>query len=192
MSISEENNQEGKSENEIICVLGASGVGKTSVIFKYLNKKCPNVHDITVEDEYIISPKEIGKDQEMKILDTSGDDYYQYMSGDWIKRANYFLLVFSKDVKKSDAKIEEYYDKIMKIKNDKKISIIIVENEFNSLKGDKKISEAVDKFAESKKLRIMRCSAFKGENIKNVFDDIINDYVKFEESKGCCERCISF
>ena len=38
----------------------------------------------------------------------------------------------------------------------------------------------------------MRCSAFKGENIKNVFDAIINDYVKFEESKGCCERCISF
>jgi len=82
----------------------------------------------------------------------------------------------------------------MKIKNDKKISIIIVENEFNSLKGDKKISEAVDKFAESKKLRIMRCSAFKDENIKNVFDAIINDmdYIKFEESKGCCERCISF
>jgi len=103
MSTSKENNQEGKSKNEIICVLGASGVGKTSVIFKYLNKECPIVHDIKVENEYII-PKEIGKNQEMKILDTRGD-YYQYFSDEWIKRANYFLLVFSKDVEKSDAKI---------------------------------------------------------------------------------------
>ncbi len=120
MSTSKENNQEGKSENEIICVLGASGVGKTSVIFKYLDNKCPKVHDPTVEDEYIISPEKIGKDQEMKILDTSGEDDYQYMSDVWIKRANYFLLVFSKDVEKSDTKIVVYYNKIMKIKKDKK------------------------------------------------------------------------
>ena len=192
MSKSEENNQEGESENEIICLLGAAAVGKTSIIFRYINNRCPSEHDPTVEDDYKFELKEIGKGQQMTILDTGGeDDYKKYVDG-WIKRANYFLLVFSKDVEGSDTKIELYYNKIMNIKHGKKISIIIVENKTDSLNGDNKISEKVDKFAESKKLKIIRCSALMNEKIKDVFDAVIKDYINFEESKRCCDCCLSF
>ena len=57
---------------------------------------CPKEHDPTVEDSYSIRiTTNKGEEREFKILDTAGEEDYQTMMDEWIKKADGFLLLFA-------------------------------------------------------------------------------------------------
>ena len=66
------------------------------MILKYIKNHCPSDHDPTVEDSYkVMIETEENEKEEFEILDTAGEEDYQNMLDNWIKKANGFLLIFA-------------------------------------------------------------------------------------------------
>ena len=69
-------------------------VGKSSLVYRFLNYNPPLEHYITIEDRYK-QEVDIGeKNYEVELLDTAGDKDYENMIDRWIDFGEGFLLVF--------------------------------------------------------------------------------------------------
>ena len=111
-----------------IAILGQLMVGKTALTFRFINNKFPAEHDTTIEDSYSIPAKIDDIQCQLEILDTAGKEDYQTMLDTWINSSDGFILVYSIDSKESFKSTKARYDRISKLKEGQKSSIIIVGN----------------------------------------------------------------
>ena len=160
------------AENSIplkIAVLGQSMVGKSALTFRFINNKFPTEHDTTIEDSYSIPAKIDDIQCQLEILDTAGQDDYQTMLDTWINSADGFILVYSIDNRESFESTKSRYDRIIKLKADQKISVIIVGNKCD-LEDKRQVSrEEVEKFCKSHKINFLETSALRTINVKEAF-----------------------
>ena len=160
------------SENSVplkIAVLGQSMVGKSALTFRFINNKFPTEHDTTIEDAYSIPAKIDDIQCQLEILDTAGQDDYQTMLDTWINSVEGFILVYSIDNKESFESTKTRYERILKLKADQKVSIIIVGNKCD-LEENRQVSrEEVENFCHKNKINFLEASALKTINIKETF-----------------------
>ena len=191
------------SENSIplkIAVLGQSMVGKSALTFRFINNKFPTEHDTTIEDAYSIPAKIDDIQCQLEILDTAGQDDYQTMLDTWINSVDGFILVYSIDNKESFESTKMRYERILKLKTDQKISIIIAGNKCD-LEENRQISkEEVENYCRSHKINFLETSALKTINVKESFLCVargllqINFPEKYKnnDSKDNRKRCFCF
>ena len=99
--------KENKNHDDIIefklITLGDSGVGKTSILKRYINQKFDQNMISTVG--FGISVKEIttkkGTKIKLKLIDTAGQENLKAISNSYLKNADCALFVFSHDSKES-------------------------------------------------------------------------------------------
>ena len=152
-----------------IAVLGQSMVGKSALTFRFINNKFPTEHDTTIEDSYSIPAKIDDIKCQLDILDTAGQDDYQTMLDTWINSADGFILVYSIDNKDSFEAIKTRYERILKLKDGLKVSVIIAGNKCD-LEENRKVSrEEVENFCHTNKISFLETSALKTINVKEVF-----------------------
>ena len=160
------------SENSIplkIAVLGQSMVGKSALTYRFINNKIPTEHDTTIEDAYSIPCKIDDLQCQLEILDTAGQDDYQTMLDTWINAADGFILVYSIDNKESFESTKTRYERILKLKNEQKASIIIAGNKCDLEENRKVSKEEAENFCLTNKISFMETSALKTINVKEVF-----------------------
>ena len=191
------------SENSIplkIAVLGQSMVGKSALTFRFINNKFPTEHDTTIEDAYSIPAKIDDTQCQLEILDTAGQDDYQTMLDTWINSADGFILVYSIDNKESFESTKMRYERILKLKAEQKISIIIAGNKCD-LEENRQVSrEEVENYCRSHKINFLETSALKTINVKESFLYVargllqINFPEKYKnnDSKDSKKRCFCF
>lgn len=188
-----------ENQYSTIVVLGRGTVGKTSLIYRYVNGKCPSEHDPTVEDTFSIHIEtKDGGEKEFKVLDTAGEEDYQNMLDQWISSANGFLLLFA--VNDSET-FEALKTKVSRIqKNDAgKLPIIIVGNKCD-LKDNRQVTpQQGEEYAKSIGAKYYETSALTDENgnVKVVFKEIANLILNGKgssnvENKGKCFSCSLF
>ena len=199
----DESSQE-SSENAIplkIAVLGQSMVGKSALTFRFINNKFPTEHVTTIEDSYSI-PARIDEIQcQLEILDTAGQDDYQTMLDTWINSADGFILVYSIDNKDSFESVKTRYDRIMKLKEGQKVSIIFVGNKCD-LEDKRQVSkEEVENYCNANNVSFLEASALNTINVKESFLCVargllqINFPEKYNnkgDSKSSRKRCYCF
>ena len=152
-----------------IAVLGQSMVGKSALTFRFINNKFPTEHDTTIEDTYSIPAKIDDIPCQLEILDTAGQDDYQTMLDTWINSADGFILVYSIDNKESFESTKSRFDRILKLKVDQKISIVIVGNKCDLDEKRKVSREEAEKFCKSHKISFLETSALKLINVRETF-----------------------
>ena len=161
-----------QSENGIplkIAVLGQTLVGKSALTFRFINNKFPNEHDTTIEDAYSIPAKIDDINCQLEILDTAGQDDYQTMLDTWINSSDGFILVYSIDNKESFDAVKKRYERIIKLKGDQKVSIVIVGNKCD-LEENRKVSrEEAENFCNTNKVTFLEASALNVINVKESF-----------------------
>ena len=152
-----------------IAVLGQSLVGKSALTFRFINNKFPDEHDSTIEDSYQIDVNIDNIKCSLEILDTAGQDDYQTMLDTWINSSDGFILVYSIDKKDSFESMKSRYGRILKLKGEQKVSIIIVGNKCD-LEEERKVSkEEGENFCLSNKVPFLEVSALKFINVKEAF-----------------------
>ena len=152
-----------------IAVLGQTLVGKSALTFRFINNKFPNEHDTTIEDSYSLPAKIDDIHCQFEILDTAGQDDYQTMLDTWINSSDGFILVYSIDNKESFQAVKVRYERILKLKGDQKVSIVIAGNKCD-LEEKRKVSrEEVENFCLSNKIVFMETSALKVINVRETF-----------------------
>ena len=123
-----------KLETFKIIFLGDSGVGKSSIIMRYIHNTFSDNHISTVGVGF--SYKEVtvkdGTKIQLKLIDTAGQEKYKSISKSYYKNAEGVLFIFAYDDKKSFDDIEDWLDSF-KENSDKKedIPIILIGNKYD-------------------------------------------------------------
>ncbi len=152
-----------------IAVLGQSMVGKSALTFRFINNKFPTEHDTTIEDSYSIPAKVDDIQCQLEILDTAGQDDYQTMLDTWINSADGFILVYSIDNSESFESTKTRYDRIMKLKEGQKVSIIVVGNKCDLEDKRQVKKEEVENYCKTNNISFLEASALNTINVKETF-----------------------
>ena len=199
----DENAQE-QSEYSVplkIAVLGQSMVGKSALTFRFINNKFPTEHDTTIEDSYSIPAKIDDIQCQLEILDTAGQDDYQTMLDTWINSADGFILVYSIDNKESFESTKTRFDRITKLKEGQKVSIVVVGNKCDLEDKRQVTKEEVESYCKTNKINFLEASALNTINVKESFLCVARGllqinfpekYSKKGESSGGAKRCYCF
>ena len=185
-----------------IAVLGQSMVGKSALTFRFINNKFPTEHDTTIEDSYSIPAKIDDIQCQLEILDTAGQDDYQTMLDTWINSADGFLLVYSIDNRDSFESTKTRFDRILKLKQGHKISVVIVGNKCD-LEDRRQVSkEEVENYFKkiNKSIVTLESSALNTINVKESFLCVARGLLQFSfpekyknmDSKGGKKKCYCF
>ena len=177
-----------------IAVLGKGVVGKSSLTYRFINYDAPKDHDPTIEDRYKSSLNIDGKDYEVEILDTAGEEDYQNMIDMWISFGEGFLLVFAINDKESFDLLKLKHTRVLKGKHGAKCPILLIGNK-QDLENERQVtySEAKQQ-AEAWGIEYMETSAKTNFNCKEAFEKLAQKIAALKSSKsgssngsgGCC------
>lgn len=165
-----------------VLVLGANGVGKTSICKRYVGLSDEDVDDIAVKNEGVpydtsvfISSKD-GEIQQydLEIYDTDCDLQPKDRRTE-IEKVDGYLLVYAKDSSQSVAKLMDIISDIKHIKHDNNPPMLVVCN-----KSDLKDSVVQQDFPLSN-IQILPVSATKNEGLQTAFNLLVEKCVSKKE-----------
>ena len=177
-----------------IILLGDSGVGKTSIINRYINNRFnPDMVSSlgSTSNEKIIIKDDIK--YKLIIWDTSGQEVYHSLTNLFIKGSNIVILVYSIDSLASFQGLNYWYKSVEeKIDGDNYILAVIGSK--SDLINEEVVSEDEGKkYAEEKKAFFKLVSSKDdAKGINNLFESLLNELIQkrpdFDQSKSINHR----
>ncbi|KAJ5076552.1 ras-related protein rab-13 [Anaeramoeba ignava] len=154
-----------------IFLVGASGVGKTSLIIKYVDDVFNLDLKSNVGIDYITKDVSVEEEEiRLQIWDTAGQEKFQISISSFsiYKNAKAFIIVF--DLTNEDS-LQEVYNYLLEINNSYKSDILIVlvgnkcdlENQFENLE------EKIKEISNEKEFKLFKTSAKEKINVNELF-----------------------
>jgi small GTP-binding protein len=166
-----------------IIIIGAIGVGKTSIIERYISNKFIVGERMSISCE--IQEKTIDLDSEtkvnLKIVDTAGEERYMSLPNQYFKDCQGAIIMYDITEKNSFNKIKDWLN-ILKEKAPEKIVIMLAGNKSDlyCLKAD--LEDELNPYKE--KYKHYEISAKTGNNISLIFEDLAKKIVEILKNKG--------
>ncbi len=130
-----------------------------------------------------------GKEYEVEILDTAGEEDYQNMMDMWISFGEGFLLVFAINEPESFEILKQKHDRVLKGKHGVKCPIILVGNK-QDLANERKVTyDEAKQLADSWGVEYIETSAKTNFNCKEAFEKLALEIIKTKtllSEKKCC------
>ena len=164
-----------------IILLGENGVGKTSIINRYItNQFNPDFQNVTLGSNYFT--KEIKNNRvnyRLKIWDTNGQDKFHSVMKLFIQGSNIILLVYSIDSKESFENLDFWYNTMKSSLDGKNYIFAIIANK-TDLKDNVVVSDEKGKiYAKEKNSMFKKISAKEdGIGIDDLFNKLIDELRK--------------
>eukprot|EP01017_Pseudomicrothorax_dubius_P045254 TRINITY_DN7801_c0_g1_i2.p1 TRINITY_DN7801_c0_g1~~TRINITY_DN7801_c0_g1_i2.p1 ORF type:complete len:218 (-),score=32.24 TRINITY_DN7801_c0_g1_i2:98-751(-) len=159
-----------------IMLLGETGVGKTSLMRKYVDREFSEHMLSTIGIDFECKILEIeGTVFKVRIWDTAGQERFRSIPVQYFHRTNGFALVYSSDNPRSLELLQNWFSQIEEhCPSD--VPIMILGNKYDLSSDLIKVPyEEANEFAVTKGLRIFRVSARTGLHIDDSFDYLINE-----------------
>ena len=167
---------ETKELNIKLILIGDSDVGKTTLLYKYINESIDDISP-TVGLENKSKTIEIkGFTTKIKLWDTAGQEKFNYLTQQFFKNTEGVLIVFDLTNKNSFNHIKKWIDGVGK-NSDRKIKRIIVGNKCDLKDSIQVTKEDINREIIQKKLKYIEVSAMDGTNVDKAFDILINSIV---------------
>jgi len=153
-----------------LILIGNSGVGKSSIINRYMQKEFDDSYKCTIGVDFLMKSLTIkGKTVKLQLWDTAGQEKYKSMVSSYYRGANVALVVFDLTSHLSfdclPMWIENYYKNGPEQKN-----IILIGNK-KDLENNREVSsEEAELFSETNNMIYFETSAKEGDNIEYVFN----------------------
>ena len=163
-----------------IITLGETGVGKTSILKRYVYNSFEEDTISTIGLNFGIKEIILKDNTKIKLslIDTAGQERYRSLSTTYFKNADAVLYVFSLDKKGSYEKIKEWKKMFKQMKKDEGVPAFLIRNkcdldELNINEVDKFNEEDINDFLERNNfLKYITTSAKDNTNIDKVFQEI--------------------
>ncbi|KAL1266034.1 hypothetical protein QQF64_004061 [Cirrhinus molitorella] len=163
-----------QSNDYRVVVFGAGGVGKSSLVLRFVKGTFRDTYIPTVEDTYrqvISCDKSVCT---LEITDTTGSHQFPAMQRLSISKGHAFILVYSITSRQSLEELKPIYQQVLAIKgNVENIPIMLVGN-----KSDETQREVETKEGEAQaniwKCAFMETSAKTNTNVKELFQELLN------------------
>ncbi|KAH8304518.1 GTP-binding protein Di-Ras2 [Drosophila kikkawai] len=163
-----------------LVLLGGAGVGKSSIVKRFLFKSYTDKYRATVEDLYNREYDLGGVTLKVDILDTSGDMQFPAMRRLSIATAHAFMLVYAATSAPSFQCVKQCFEEIREQRGDfQDIPIVIAGNKADlaSTHREVKLEEVTDwVFCELPRLRakVLECSAKEDSNVTDLFKSLLS------------------
>ena len=186
-----------------ILLLGDTQVGKSSFLMRYIDNTFQESYLSTVGLDFKVKNVQLddGKTYRVQIWDTAGQDRFHAITRNYFKNAHGIILIYDVTLIESFQNVKNWIKQIKEEVTDK-VSIILVGNKID-MENQRVVSkEEGEKMAASYGLKFYECSAKTGENVEEIFKDIVTktveNFSKVEEKeatklknkkgqkKGCC------
>ena len=170
--MNEENNKNFDLEFKII-TLGDSGVGKTSIINRFINDSFNNDEKLTlgIKFSFQIIKLPNGKDVKLNIIDTSGQEKYRSLPTSYFRNVDAVLFVFDLNQKLSFENIQKWINTFNENNNGKYCKKQYLVGNKNDLEQvvDQKL---IDDFSQNNNLIYSGISAKTSNRVKELFEII--------------------
>ncbi|XP_041133795.1 GTP-binding protein Di-Ras2-like [Polyodon spathula] len=163
-----------QSNDYRVVVFGAAGVGKSSLVLRFVRGTFRETYIPTVEDTYrqvISCDKNICT---LQITDTTGSHQFPAMQRLSMSKGHAFILVYSVSSKQSMEELQPIYEQICQIKGDtQNIPIMLVGNKCDE--AQREVEASVGESLASKwKCSFMETSAKMNYNVQELFQELLN------------------
>jgi len=162
--------------NKKIVILGASAVGKTSIILRYLSGKFRPISESTIGAAYsskLVIDKD-GNKEKIEIWDTAGQERYKALVPMYYRDAHGALIVYDITDKQSIKEAHQWVNEL-KSKGPHNIKIVILGNKLDLIEGYPQTNDFIDSH--------YYVSAKTGYNIEDAFHWLITNIPKVEVQK---------
>lgn len=162
-----------------ICILGDPGVGKTSLVLKFVKNQFPNEYKPTLGADFLQkiitneSLPELGENiLELVIWDIAGQRSYEMdkMTDYYLQGSNGYILVYDVTEKESLKNLEKWNKKISQING--KIPFIVVGNKIDLVEEIIVQDSDLKSLIKRWKVPFFNSSAKTGEQVVNIFTEI--------------------
>lgn len=170
-----------------LMVIGDEGVGKTSIIERYVNGTfSPESRQTIGVDNYTKTKKMKKKNILIKIWDTVGQEKYAMITKSHYKIAHGIFLVCSYDNKESFNNLKKWLEGIRENCEPTKTKIIVVVNKTDIKEGRQFTLDQISIFSGKNDIEYIEISAKDNENIDEMFEKMISDVYKnsYDKYKG--------
>ncbi|XP_066037740.1 GTP-binding protein Di-Ras2 [Chamaea fasciata] len=164
-----------QSNDYRVVVFGAGGVGKSSLVLRFVKGTFRESYIPTIEDTYrqvISCDKSICT---LQITDTTGSHQFPAMQRLSISKGHAFILVYSITSRQSLEELKPIYEQICQIKGDiENIPIMLVGNKNDENQNREVESNEGEAMAKKWKCAFMETSAKTNHNVKELFQELLN------------------
>ncbi len=155
-----------------ICLLGEANVGKTSIVYRFIENKFRENYKSTLGVNLLkkdFNLKDYG-DVSAQIWDLGGQESFKSLRKLYLEGANGALLVFDTTKKKTFEKLQGWIQDFKQARGDE--PIVLIRNKID-LKDNIKVSdsEALE-LAESNNMKYISTSAKTGSNVEDAFMEL--------------------
>jgi small GTP-binding protein len=166
-----------------ITVLGAGGVGKSSLTIRLITDKFMEDYDPTIEDSYSKTLDVDGEAAHINILDTAGQDEYSGLAENWMRQGDGFVLVYSITSTASFEKLSQLYNLLLRAKDTQKVPLVIVGNKCD-LEHQRAVKKSeAEALAASWGCKWLETSAKSSINNSEVFIECVREMRKMRQKK---------
>jgi len=161
-------------------MLGAGGVGKSTLTLQMVAGYFAEEYDPTIEDSYRKQVSVDGKVNLLEIIDTAGQEEYSILTDRTLADGQAFMLVYSVTSRPSFVAIKSFYSRVIRVKNALRESgrppIVLVGNK-EDLDEHRQVSyEEGDNLAKTWRVPFNETSAKLCKNVEKSFFDLIREY----------------
>ncbi|CAO3615674.1 ferrous iron transporter B [Cunninghamella echinulata] len=173
-----------------IAVLGATAVGKSSLVIQFCENHFVDSYYPTIENTFTKTIKYRGHEYTVEIMDTAGQDEYSILSSHHASSVHGYVLVYSIASRSSFDMLKIIRDKILDFTGLESVPCVIVGNK-SDLNIQRQISqEEGQALAQQWNCPMVETSAKHNENVAKIFDVLIATIEKAHnpppEEKNAC------
>ena len=179
-----------KEEPVKIVLIGESGVGKTSIIYQFIDKVFQSEQQSTIGGTYAFRNVKCsnGKTLKLEIWDTAGQERYRSVTKMFYKDAGVAILVYDLTNKKSYEELKSYWVKQVKELSSKNIILVLVSNKSDLYEEEQVNEEEARNYAKEINAFFALTSAKDTSGINNLFLDIAKIYSGAESASTVEEK----
>ncbi|XP_075935336.1 GTP-binding protein Di-Ras1a isoform X1 [Anarhichas minor] len=164
-----------QSNDYRVVVFGAGGVGKSSLVLRFVKGTFRDTYIPTVEDTYrqvISCDKSVCT---LQITDTTGSHQFPAMQRLSISKGHAFILVFSITSRQSLEELKPIYQQVLAIKGTvESIPIMLVGNKSDETAQREVEKKEAEAQAATWKCAFMETSAKTNSNVKELFQELLS------------------
>jgi len=168
-----------------LIILGEAGVGKTSLLFRFVGHEFPERVESTIAIDFKIL--EIGIDDEdfkVQMWDTSGQERFHSLTRQFYNAADAVVLVYSERKRSTLAQLEHFWVKEIKKYSIPAKHVLIIGNQNDRLRKDKPMIEddELRRICSGFRTTIAHMSAKKdsAQHCQDVIDNFCQDVLMYK------------